>query len=165
MHSPNASLRGSSLSPTFESTEKSESDLYLLYSTVNSFNSSPNALHTLYSLVTGNKIDVDIALENESSAIFLADYEGDKVTTTLASLNESWPFGESAAANLTELEEVLGPVRDPFFTVLLMTIVYTFILVTGVCGNLLTCLVIARRRYMHTATNYYLFRYSLTQAT
>nr|XP_046913083.1 pyrokinin-1 receptor-like [Dermatophagoides farinae] len=38
-----------------------------------------------------------------------------------------------------------------------MTIVYVAILITGVSGNLITCLVIARKRYLHTATNYYLF--------
>ncbi|XP_035212754.1 pyrokinin-1 receptor-like [Stegodyphus dumicola] len=38
-----------------------------------------------------------------------------------------------------------------------MTLVYAVILMTGVIGNICTCIVIARNRYMHTATNYYLF--------
>ncbi|XP_035217811.1 pyrokinin-1 receptor-like [Stegodyphus dumicola] len=38
-----------------------------------------------------------------------------------------------------------------------MTVVYAVLLVTGVVGNICTCIVIARNTYMHTATNYYLF--------
>lgn len=38
-----------------------------------------------------------------------------------------------------------------------MTVVYALILIIGVSGNALTCLVIAKQRYMHTATNFYLF--------
>lgn len=34
---------------------------------------------------------------------------------------------------------------------------YVAIFVTGVLGNIGTCLVIAKNRSMHTATNYYLF--------
>ena len=38
-----------------------------------------------------------------------------------------------------------------------VTIVYSIILVTGVIGNVLTCVVIRKNAYMHTATNFYLF--------
>ncbi|UYV79533.1 hypothetical protein LAZ67_17003042 [Cordylochernes scorpioides] len=55
------------------------------------------------------------------------------------------------------LEESLGPIRGPLETVVPMTAVYALILVTGVTGNVATCIVIARNKYMHTATNYYLF--------
>ncbi len=51
----------------------------------------------------------------------------------------------------------MGPVRDPLTTVIPMTVVYALILLTGVIGNVCTCVVIARNKYMHTATNYYLF--------
>ena len=57
----------------------------------------------------------------------------------------------------SELTDILGPVRDPLTTVIPMTIVYVLILLTGVIGNLCTCIVIANNKYMHTATNYYLF--------
>ncbi|XP_014246738.1 pyrokinin-1 receptor-like isoform X2 [Cimex lectularius] len=49
------------------------------------------------------------------------------------------------------------PKRDPLYIVIPMTILYSFIFVTGVVGNVSTCIVIARNRHMHTATNYYLF--------
>ncbi|EJY57320.1 AAEL017335-PA, partial [Aedes aegypti] len=38
-----------------------------------------------------------------------------------------------------------------------VTILFTGILITGVVGNLIVCLVIIRHPQMHTATNYYLF--------
>jgi hypothetical protein len=56
----------------------------------------------------------------------------------------------------------LGPIRDPLATVIPMTIVYALILVTGVIGNFTTCVVIVRNKYMHTATNYYLFSLAIS---
>uniref|UniRef100_A0A182FSI7 G-protein coupled receptors family 1 profile domain-containing protein n=1 Tax=Anopheles albimanus TaxID=7167 RepID=A0A182FSI7_ANOAL len=50
-----------------------------------------------------------------------------------------------------------GPQRMPLFTALLVTILFVGILVTGVIGNLIVCLVIVRHPSMRTATNYYLF--------
>lgn len=50
-----------------------------------------------------------------------------------------------------------GPIRDPLYIVVPITIVYIAIFFTGLLGNIVTCIVIARNRYMHTATNYYLF--------
>ncbi|XP_054159700.1 pyrokinin-1 receptor-like [Oppia nitens] len=51
----------------------------------------------------------------------------------------------------------MGPVRESLSTVIPMTVVYVLILLTGVVGNVCTCVVIANNKYMHTATNYYLF--------
>ncbi|KFM75443.1 Neuropeptides capa receptor, partial [Stegodyphus mimosarum] len=50
---------------------------------------------------------------------------------------------------------LMGDRQDPYAVP--MTIVYMVILITGIVGNICTCIVIARNRYMHTATNYYLF--------
>ncbi|XP_075210432.1 pyrokinin-1 receptor-like [Lycorma delicatula] len=52
---------------------------------------------------------------------------------------------------------MLFPKRDPLYIVIPITILYSLILLTGVVGNIITCVVIARNRHMHTATNYYLF--------
>lgn len=52
---------------------------------------------------------------------------------------------------------LLLPERDPMYIVLPIIIVYALIFVTGVLGNIGTCIVISRNRSMHTATNYYLF--------
>lgn len=40
---------------------------------------------------------------------------------------------------------------------ILLTVIYVIIFVTGLLGNVVTCIVIARNRGMHTAVNYYLF--------
>lgn len=47
-------------------------------------------------------------------------------------------------------------------TAVTMTAVYIIILVSGVIGNVFTCAVIARNRYMHTATNCYLFSLTIS---
>lgn len=52
---------------------------------------------------------------------------------------------------------MLGPKRDSLVIVIPMTIIYVIIFLTGVIGNVSTCIVIARNKSMHTATNYYLF--------
>ncbi|KAK9505558.1 hypothetical protein O3M35_009580 [Rhynocoris fuscipes] len=43
-----------------------------------------------------------------------------------------------------------------------MTVLYSLIFLTGVIGNVSTCIVIARNRHMHTATNYYLFSLAIS---
>lgn len=70
--------------------------------------------------------------------------------------------GKSGQLNLTaenvwENDDYLMPKRDPLYIVVPMTIMYSVIFVTGVIGNSITCMVIAKHKYMHTATNYYLF--------
>ncbi|KAF0763399.1 pyrokinin-1 receptor-like isoform X2, partial [Aphis craccivora] len=50
-----------------------------------------------------------------------------------------------------------GPRRDSLPVVVPVTLIYTLIFATGIVGNVSTCIVIARNKYMHTATNYYLF--------
>ncbi|EFN78058.1 Neuromedin-U receptor 2 [Harpegnathos saltator] len=47
--------------------------------------------------------------------------------------------------------------RDSLYVVLPITVIYVVIFFTGVIGNISTCVVIARNKSMHTATNYYLF--------
>ncbi|XP_015930176.1 pyrokinin-1 receptor [Parasteatoda tepidariorum] len=71
--------------------------------------------------------------------------------------NSTYDSNFSNCDNTTIEECLLGPQRDPLTTVIPMTLVYGVILTTGVIGNLCTCTVIAKNRYMHTATNYYLF--------
>lgn len=56
----------------------------------------------------------------------------------------------------------LGPVRDPLSTVVPMTTLYALLLLTGTIGNICTCIVIAHNRYMHTATNFYLFSLAIS---
>nr|BAO01087.1 neuropeptide GPCR A37 [Nilaparvata lugens] len=58
--------------------------------------------------------------------------------------------------------DVWGPRRDPLLVVVPMTTLYVTILVCGVVGNVSTCVVIARNKHMHTATNYYLFSLAIS---
>lgn len=55
------------------------------------------------------------------------------------------------------LENRMFPRRDDLSIVVPITVVYCIIFLTGVMGNVCTCIVIARNKFMHTATNYYLF--------
>lgn len=56
----------------------------------------------------------------------------------------------------------LGPPRDSLEIVIPVTIIYTLIFVSGVIGNISTCIVIKKNRSMHTATNYYLFSLAIS---
>jgi hypothetical protein len=40
---------------------------------------------------------------------------------------------------------------------IMLTVIYVIIFITGVLGNFVTCIVIAKNKGMHTAVNYYLF--------
>lgn len=80
--------------------------------------------------------------------------------TSLVGLIDSLPMPTDEATMNSELG--LGPIRDPLWTAIPMTVLYVLILVTGVVGNVLTCVVIVRNRYMHTATNYYLFSLAIS---
>lgn len=51
----------------------------------------------------------------------------------------------------------LGPQRLNFDILVPITLVYGIIFVSGLIGNVCTCLVITGNKHMHTATNYYLF--------
>ncbi|XP_043466176.1 neuropeptides capa receptor-like [Leptopilina heterotoma] len=62
--------------------------------------------------------------------------------------------------NLSEQEyltKILGPQHLPSELVIPITLIYATIFITGVFGNLITCIVIKRNPTMQTATNYYLF--------
>ncbi|XP_074640224.1 pyrokinin-1 receptor-like [Tubulanus polymorphus] len=60
--------------------------------------------------------------------------------------------------NITiDLVDAIGPKREALLKIIPITIVYIIIFVTGTLGNIITCIVITRNKYMHTSTNYYLF--------
>ncbi|XP_056372817.1 neuromedin-U receptor 2 [Hyla sarda] len=70
-----------------------------------------------------------------------------------------FPSDNSLLRYLNSTEEYLaylcGPKRSRLS--LPMTLVYAFIFLVGVCGNMLVCLVILKHHNMRTPTNYYLF--------
>nr|CAD7457453.1 unnamed protein product [Timema tahoe] len=83
-----------------------------------------------------NVILEDVATDATGAAAFVEN----------TSINEHVLFGSG-----------LGPVRDPYVIVIPITILYAVVFFTGVVGNAVTCIVIARNKHMRTATNYYLF--------
>lgn len=62
--------------------------------------------------------------------------------------------GDSEYNNISE---ILGPKRDPLYVVIPITFIYMLIFITGVIGNISTCIVISKNKSLKTATNYYLF--------
>jgi len=60
------------------------------------------------------------------------------------------------------LEQHLGYRHRSDVEAVSLTVVYVLILLTGVVGNVVTCIVIARNSYMHTATNCYLFSLAIS---
>ncbi|XP_037526813.2 pyrokinin-1 receptor-like [Rhipicephalus sanguineus] len=92
-------------------------------------------------------------------------YDMDTSSSSELSTDE-WPprniTGAVGGDNSSPLYLSEGEEEEPLTTVVAMTVVYAVILVTGVTGNVCTCIVIARNRYMHTATNFYLFSLSVS---
>ena len=61
------------------------------------------------------------------------------------------------------LEDYMGPQRAQGLPeTILLTTIYFIILVTGIIGNVCTCIVIYKNQYMRTATNYYLFSLAIS---
>ena len=60
------------------------------------------------------------------------------------------------------LERFLGPKRHDELAEIFLAIIYVVIFLTGVLGNVCTCIVISRNRFMQTATNYYLFNMAVS---
>ncbi|XP_045613264.1 pyrokinin-1 receptor isoform X1 [Procambarus clarkii] len=86
--------------------------------------------------------------------------------TTQGALLPTFPPGDASTptvpppgANLTSGSESGGGQELPhnLTMIVVMTVIYILITITGVLGNVATCIVIVRNRIMHTATNYYLF--------
>ncbi|XP_018571456.1 pyrokinin-1 receptor-like, partial [Anoplophora glabripennis] len=55
-----------------------------------------------------------------------------------------------------------GPKRDPLYIIIPISVIYVITFILGVLGNVSTCVVIARNKSMHTATNYYLFSLAIS---
>ncbi|CAG5133819.1 unnamed protein product, partial [Candidula unifasciata] len=60
------------------------------------------------------------------------------------------------------LAYTLGPRHISAAALVILTFLYIVIFLTGVLGNLCTCVVITRNRCLHTATNYYLFSLAIS---
>lgn len=71
-------------------------------------------------------------------------------------------------ANISEADELkllhFPPKREDLSTAIPLTVIFGLLLLTGCIGNLCTAIVIVRpkNKYMHTATNYYLFSLAMS---
>lgn len=66
-------------------------------------------------------------------------------------------------SNLSETNFSLNnTITEPLSLAVPITAVYVVIFITGLIGNVSTCVVVARNRSMHTATNYYLFSLAIS---
>ena len=64
------------------------------------------------------------------------------------------------------LVAVMGPKQmDDHVVLVLLTIFYLLIFVSGIVGNLSICLVIVRSRQLHSAMNYYLVSLAVADLT
>lgn len=97
-----------------------------------------------------------------SKMAYTVYYSDDFDAVTSESMNQSWTDtydNATASFNMTAKEllvKYLGPQHRSLPETIILTIVYCAIFITGVLGNVCTCIVIAKNSYMQTATNYYL---------
>lgn len=77
--------------------------------------------------------------------------------------NSSSSYAQNMTRNHFDDESIPKPLNSKFdvanseIILVLLTVIYVIIFITGVLGNVVTCIVIARNKSMHTAVNYYLF--------
>lgn len=82
----------------------------------------------------------------------------------MADVNDSVNVSEDTVNITAEqlLMDNFGPRFSSLGTLVSLIIVYLIIFISGVVGNVCTCIVIVKNRYMHTATNYYLFSLAIS---
>ena len=91
-----------------------------------------------------------------NDSLSLTSAEADNVTAT--------PFGQFGQFGSMEptpdlptyIQQRLGPPHLPLSTIVPISALYAVIFAVGVFGNVVTCLVIVKNKYMHTPTNVYL---------
>ncbi|XP_063822429.1 pyrokinin-1 receptor-like isoform X1 [Ostrinia nubilalis] len=79
----------------------------------------------------------------------------------MSSLNEATNLTLNRS-DIVDPIAIFGPQRDSLYIVIPITIIYSIIFITGLFGNVFTCIVIVRNKSMHTATNYYLFSLAIS---
>lgn len=101
-------------------------------------------------------------LKMNSATIFPDDLisSNDTLLNVMADASAETMVSTDSAYDLDymqNLSDIYGPTRDPLYVVIPITCIYMLIFISGVVGNISTCIVISKNRSMHTATNYYLF--------
>lgn len=101
-------------------------------------------------------------IENSTEILFYNETSVVNFLTEIITERISVQYNENDinVDNITDL--LFGPKRDPYYIVIPITIIYMIIFITGIIGNISTCIVIYKNKSMHTATNYYLFSLAIS---
>lgn len=91
--------------------------------------------------------NISIIIHNFAKMLFSENSTNSQNSTKSQFDDEIFPRPLSNKFDIANSEVVL----------ILLTVIYVIIFITGVLGNVVTCIVIARNKGMHTAVNYYLF--------
>lgn len=127
-------------------------------------------------VISLNTIASSSYIDEDSASLIISDQN----SNTLSRFDESFRLN-----NYSSMEDELGVIsygpdsvsnlsvmsnhtkhdhgyRDSLTIILPITICYLIIFIAGVLGNVITCIVIAKNKTMHTATNYYLFNLAVS---
>lgn len=84
------------------------------------------------------------------------------LSTTQSSYTNDSTFNSTEFDEEKYVEQFLGKRYMDSGSLVVLNILYCLMFLSGVVGNLCICVVIARNRFMHTATNYYLFSLAIS---
>ncbi|RUS72872.1 hypothetical protein EGW08_019359, partial [Elysia chlorotica] len=101
-------------------------------------------------------------LNNTYSAITSTDTYTSNVSSLLQNMHNLSDVNFSIVSKDEYLQMYLGKRYFSNAVMVALMAIYSLIFFTGVVGNVCTCLVIARNRFLHTATNYYLFSLAIS---
>ncbi|KAJ8921321.1 hypothetical protein NQ315_002935 [Exocentrus adspersus] len=101
---------------------------------------------------------IQVNLQHAKAATYVLSRIFKEEQLNIAFLQEPWTSNTDRVNELGNISDssVDANIYPPSIAVP-FTIVYVIIFFTGVIGNVSTCVVIAKNKSMHTATNYYLF--------
>lgn len=113
---------------------------------------------------------------DDSANVILVDRNSNSISDSdlsekFGNINSSvlFIFSPEPLLNFTHSPDILNATvknevgyRDPLSIILPISVCYFIIFVTGILGNVVTCVVIAKNKTMHTATNYYLFNLAVS---
>ena len=100
-------------------------------------------------------------MQSKAETLFLLPV-ADNDLFSISSTTDDLMNATGTSTTMVNLELLLGPRQQDISTAVPMTVIYTVIFVTGLIGNVSTCVVIARNYYMHTTTNYCLFNLAIS---
>lgn len=111
--------------------------------------------------------------DGDSANVILVDQYSNSISASdsLKNVNSSvlLIFSPEPVRNFTNEPDLINATvknevgyRDPLSIILPISICYFIIFITGILGNVITCVVIAKNKTMHTATNYYLFNLAVS---